>query len=319
MSEGGGESVGTVIVAGAANIGIALAKVVAGVLSGSAAMLSEAAHSFADTITEVLLFVALRRGARPPDERHAFGHGKSSFVWATLAAFATLFLGAGFAITQGVHAILSHQQTGDFRLSYVVLAVSFVLEGLSLWRAAGQVRGTARRLRVRPLRYLRRTPDTAVKAVTFEDSTALVGLVLAAAGLLLTELTGQAWWDGGASVAIGALLALVGITLVRANVSLIVGEAPSVTLQQRMVAELERMPAGVIELLAMYLGPRSLLVAARVCFANTEPARLGEIADEAERRLRALFPLVEYVFLDPTPGPPGPIRARPEPDQPSTV
>jgi cation diffusion facilitator family transporter len=313
------ESVGTVIIAGAANVAIALAKLAAGVISGSAAMLSEAAHSFADTVTEILLFVALRRGSRPPDELHPFGHGKSSFVWATLAAFATLFLGAGFAITQGVHAIVSHRQTGDYLVSYVVLAISFVLEGLSLLRALSQIRGNARRYRVPPLRYLRRTPDTTVKAVTFEDSAALVGLTLAALGLLLSELTGDPVYDGAASVAIGALLAVVGTLLVRANVSLIIGEAPPARLRDQIVAELESVESveRVIEVLTMYLGPDSLLVAARVAFTGPEPLQLGHAADEAERRLRERFPLVRYVFLDPT-LPPS-IQTRPAPGRASTV
>jgi cation diffusion facilitator family transporter len=313
------ESFGTVIVAGLSNLGIAVAKVVAGVLSGSAAMLSEAAHSFADTLTEILLYIALRRGSRPPDELHQFGHGKSSFVWATLAAFATLFLGAGFAITQGVHAIVSHTQTGDYLVSYVVLAVAFVLEGLSLLRALSQVQGNARRYRVPLLRYLRRTPDTAVKAVASEDSAALVGLTLAGMGLLLSELTGDPVWDGAASVAIGALLGVVGITLVRANVSLIIGEATPTRLQKQIVAELESVDSveRVFEVLTMYLGPDSLLVAARVAFSGPEPARLGNAADEAERRLRERFPLVRYVFLDPTPPPA--IRTRPAPGPASTV
>jgi cation diffusion facilitator family transporter len=317
------QSVGTVIVAGLANIAIALAKTVAGILAGSAAMLSEAAHSFADTLTELLLFVSLRRGARPPDDRHPFGHGKSSFLWATVAALATLFVGAGFAVTQGIHAIVSHSETGDYLVSYVVLAISFVLEGASLLRAVGQLRGSARFWRVPLLRYLRRTPDTAVKAVTFEDSAALVGLVLAGAGIGLSELTGDPVWDGAASVAIGALLGVVGVALVRANVSLIIGEAPPARLRGEIIGELERLPSveRVIEVLTMYLGPRSLLVAARVAFIGTEPAQLGAAADQAEQRLRAKIPLITYVFLDPTPrpDPSSAIHARPPGDQASTV
>ena len=317
------ESTGTVIVAGLANLAIAAAKLVAGLLSGSAAMLSEAAHSFADTLTEVFLFVSLRRGARPPDEKHPFGHGKSSYIWATLGAFATLFLGAGFAITEGVHAILTNEQTGDYLVSYVVLAIAFVLEGTSLLRALSQLRRSARRWRVPILRYLRRTPDTAVKAVTFEDSAALVGLALAAAGLGLTELTGDPLWDGVASIAIGALLAVIAIQLVRANVSLIVGEAPPPRLRDEIVAELERLPEveRVLEMLTMYLGPDSLLVAARVAFVGPVD-RLTAAADEAERRLRARFPLIRYVFLDPTPRPARvgpPIHPRPEDGGASTV
>jgi cation diffusion facilitator family transporter len=305
VSESGSEeSIGTVVFAGLANLAIGAAKAVAGVLSGSAAMLSEAAHSLADTVTEVLLFVALRRGAQPADERHPFGHGKLSYVWALLAAFATLTFGAGFAIFQGVHTIVDHTESGDYLVSYIVLVVSFVVEGLSLARVVSQLRGGARRWRVPMLRYLRRTPDTTVKAVALEDSAALSGLLIAAAGLGLSELTGSPVWDGAASIGIGVLLVAVATFLVRSNVSLIVGEATPIGLRDAIQDELEQSPHfnRVLEVLTMYLGPRSLLVAARVDFADSSIRELAAASDDAERRLRERFPLITHVFLDPTPG-----------------
>ena len=127
---GSGESVLTVVVAGLANLAIAIAKAVAGLLSGSAAMLSEAAHSVADTTTEVLLYTALRRGSKEPDERHPFGYGKESYVWASIAALFTFVAGAGFSVTHGVTTILHGEETSDFLVSCIVLAVSAVLEGI---------------------------------------------------------------------------------------------------------------------------------------------------------------------------------------------
>jgi cation diffusion facilitator family transporter len=302
------ESTLTVIVAGLANLAIAVAKAIAGVLSGSSAVLAEAAHSLADTLTEVLLFVALRRGAAPPDERHPFGHGKRSYVWALLAAFGTLILGAGFAVIEGIRTIVFPVTTGDFLITYIVLVISFVFEAISLARALSQLRGTARRWRAPVLRYLRRTPDTALKAVTLEDSGALVGLVLAGAGVGLTEFTGNSVWDGVASICIGVLLAVIGVTLIRTNVSLVVGEATSSRLRRDIRRELEQVPDvdQVLELLTMYLGPQSLLVAARISFVRTSSvAELTRAADEAERRLRERFPLITQLFLDPTPRPDG--------------
>jgi cation diffusion facilitator family transporter len=307
---------GTVIVAGLANIVIAAAKAIAGILSGSAAVLAEAGHSLADTLTEVLLFVALRRGAQPADERHPFGHGKVSYVWALLAAFGTLVLGAGFAVFQGVHTIVDPVKTGDFLISYVVLAISFVVESLSLTRAVSQLRGSARFWRVPLLRYLRRTPDTTLKAVTLEDSAALVGLLFAATGLALTEITGNSLWDGIASIGIGGLLTVIAVTLIRSNVSLVVGEATPARLRQSIKAELEQVNGveRVLELLTMYLGPQSLLVAARIDFTNTASvADLAVAADEAERRLRERFPLITQLFLDPTPRPDGSPDPSPDP------
>jgi len=300
------ESTGTVIVAGLANLAIAVAKAVAGVLSGSAAVLAEAAHSVADTLTEVLLFVALRRGSRPADEDHPFGHGKSAYLWALLAATGTLVLGAGFAVSQGIRTIMAgSQEQGHYTVAYVVLAISFVLEGTSLLRAVRQLRRGAARYMVSTLRFLRRTPDTTVKAVTLEDSAALVGLALAALGLGLTQLTGSPVPDGIASILIGVLLAVVAMALVRTNASLIIGEAPGPRLRAGILEELGSLSdvIQVVEVMAMYLGPDSLLVAARIDFQDTSMAALTAVADEAERRLRTRFPIITHVFLDPTPRP----------------
>src|SRR3954467_11889716 len=153
----GGESTGTVILAGAANLGIAIAKLVGGMISHSAAMLSEAAHSFADTITEILLFIALKRGNKPADDKHPFGYGRETYFWAFMASLATFALGAGFSIWQGGATILGGEEQGSPTISYIVLAVSFVLEGTSLIKAVKQVRGAARQWRVTPGQYLSRT------------------------------------------------------------------------------------------------------------------------------------------------------------------
>lgn len=305
------ESVGTVVVAGLANLGIAIAKAVAGVLTGSAAMLSEAAHSVADTTTEVLLFTALRRGQKRPDARHPFGYGKESYVWAFLAALFTFVAGAGFSIYHGVTTIRHGEETGDYLIAYVVLAVSFVLEGISLRRAVRQVRGSAARWGTTPRRFLKVTPDTAVKAVFLEDSAALIGLLLAAAGLGLAEVTGDPLYDGLASVGIGLLLLVVAVILARANVSLLVGQSVSDRLHARIRAELTEVPTvdRIDELLTMQLGPDDVLVAARVDFADDATgAAIETAADDAERRLKELYPAIRYVFLDPTRGPAGRVR-----------
>lgn len=299
------ESVGTVILAGAANLAIAVAKLVAGLVSGSSAMLSEAAHSLADTITEIFLYVALVRGRQPADEEHPFGYGKESFVWAFIAALFTFVGGAGFSIYHGVMAIAHDEKSGDFLWSYAVLAISFVAEGTSFLRAQRQVAGESRRWGISRSRFLRLTPDTTVKAVYFEDSAALVGLVLAALGLGLTEMTGDEMWDGLASIAIGVLLFLVAAVLARSNASLLVGRSVPRRIHNQIAADLAGIPivVAVPTLLTMQLGPGDILVAAKVDFDDDVSG--GEIeaaSDEAERRLRARFPAIRYVFLDPTRG-----------------
>jgi cation diffusion facilitator family transporter len=304
MAEKSAESLGTVLVAGAANLAIALAKLVAGLVGGSAAMLSEAAHSAADTVTELLLLVAVRRSGRPADRRHPFGHGKSGFFWAMMAAVATLVGGAGFSVTHGLHEISHGEELSNLTPSYIVLAVSFVIEGISFTKALTQLRGEADRHRIGPLRLVRITSDTALKAVLFEDAAALAGLLIAAAGLLGSQLTGSALWDGAASVAIGLLLLVVALTLIRSNLSLLIGQAAPQQVEVGIRAVLLAQPEveDVVELLTMMIGPGEILVAAKIDFRDESSAAGVEIAcEEVDRRLRERFPGVTQVFLDPTP------------------
>jgi cation diffusion facilitator family transporter len=299
----GGESTGTVVLAGVANFGIAVAKLIGGLISHSSAMLSEAAHSLADTITEVLLFVALKRGNRPADDTHPFGYGRETYFWAFLASLATFGLGAGFSIWQGVATILGGEEQGDPLIAYIVLAVSFVLEGASWLKAVRQVRGAAKKWGTTPRGYLRNTTDTTVKAVTFEDTAALVGLVLAALGLFLEHLTGNPVWDGVAAITIGVLLLAVAYALARANMSLLVGQAASPRIEEQLREEIVALPhvEDVSFLLTSVIGPGQLVVAAKVDFVDSATADdIERTSDEAERRLVGRHEGVRYVFLDPT-------------------
>jgi len=303
--ESGGESTGTVIVAGVVNLGIALAKLVGGLISHSSAMLSEAAHSVADTVTEVFLFVALKRGQKPPDEKHPFGYGRETYFWAFIASLTTFLVGAGFSFYQGITTIIEREPQGDPLVSYIVLAVSFVLEGISFRKAVKQVRGAARQWGVSPTGYLSRTTDTTVKAVTFEDAAALVGLVLAALGLFLEEMTGDPLWDGVSAITIGLLLLVVAYVLARANMSLLVGQAASPRIEQELMAEITALEhvVDVPFLLTSVIGPGQLLVAAKVDFDDDVSAgEIERISDEAEQRLVGRHEGVRYVFLDPTAG-----------------
>jgi divalent metal cation (Fe/Co/Zn/Cd) transporter len=186
-----------------------------------------------------------------------------------------------------------------------VLGVSFLAEGTSFLRARRQVNSESRRWDISPFRFLRLTPDTTVKAVYFEDSAALVGLVLAAAGLLLAEITGSEVWDGIGSVCIGLLLLVVASILARTNVSLLVGRAVPRRMHNQISQDLNSIPivVSVPTLLTMQLGPEDILVAAKVDFDDdASGADIEGASDDAERRLRARYPAIRYVFLDPTRG-----------------
>ena len=303
--EGGGESTTTVVVAAVANLGIALAKAVAGVISGSSAMLSEAAHSVADTVTELMLLVSLKASDRPADEEHPLGYGGARYIWALLASVATFVGGGVFAMYDGVHTLTHREDPGDPLISYLVLAVAFILEGYSLRTGLKQARGEADRLGVRLKRYLRRTPDTAVKAVVMEDSAALAGLLLAAAGLFAGQLTGSGVWDGVASLCIGVLLVYVAWVLGHANSELLIGRPLPAEMRAAVRAELLADPhvMDVIELTTLLQGPDEALVAAKVDFRDMySAADIERACDSMARRVRERFPAVRRVYLDPTPG-----------------
>ena len=218
----------------------------------------------------------------PADQRHPFGYGKESYVWAFFAAMFTFVAGAGFAVTHGVTTILVHEHSGDYLVSYIVLAVSFVIESISLARAVRQVRRESRRWRTTPRRFLRLTADTTVKAVFLEDSAALIGLLLAGAGVGLSHATGDEVWDGVASILIGLLLLTVAGILASNNLSLLVGRAVPERLRHEIEQELAGLPEveRIDTLMTMQLGPDDILVAAKVDFRDEATGA----ADRGRRR-----------------------------------
>ncbi|MFD0077977.1 cation diffusion facilitator family transporter [Streptomyces sp. NPDC127166] len=300
-----GESTFTVIVAAAANLGIAVAKAVAGIVSGSSAMLSEAAHSVADTVTEAMLLTALKRSEKPADEDHPVGYAGERYVWAMLAAVATFVGGAVFSIYDGVHTLTHGEELGDPTVSYVVLGIAFVLEAFSLRTGVRQVRAEADRMQAPFARYLRLTADTTVKAVVMEDSAALVGLLLAAGGLLGGQITGSGVWDGVASILIGVLLVYVAWVLGRSNAELLVGRPVPRAMRSEIREELLSVPhvIDVLDLITLIQGPGEVLIAAKIDFRDVASAEQVEWAcEDAESQLRERFPSIRRVYLDPTPG-----------------
>jgi len=298
------ESHKTVYVALAANAGIGVAKLAGGLISGSSAMLAEAAHSVADTTNQLLLLASLNLAERPADDEHPFGYGKERFFWSFLAAVSIFVSGALFSVYEGLHRIFgSSESEGGVGIAFAVLAIGLVLEGSSLIRATRQTGGEARERSRTLTRHLRVTRDPTVKTVVFEDSAAVIGLLLAAAGLGLTALTGSTVWDGAASVCIGILLAAVAFFLGRDTKGLLIGEGAQPEEREAIerVFEEHSGVGSVEELLTMALGPQALLVAARLDFIpDLDSDAVEEVADELEHQLREAVPEITEVFLDPT-------------------
>ena len=297
------ESRFTVLLALAANIGVGLLKLMAGLISGSSALLSEAAHSAGDSTTEVLLLVAQRRSAKPADRSHPFGYGKERYFWSLLAAVAIFVSGAGFSFYQGAHTVLGgSEESGHLWINYPVLAIAAVLEGASLRQAAGQMKRETARTRRSLRMYLRIPRDPTVESVLLEDSAAMIGLAIATVGVALHQLTGSALWDGLASIAIGVLLLCVCFVLARACQALLVGRQADPRLLDEIVAflEAEAEVDDVVDVLTMLAGVDNVLLCARVDFVDSFSAADLELACvRLDGQLRERFPMLGEIFIQP--------------------
>ena len=288
MTQPDDASLRTVVVAVAANLLVAVAKGVAALLTGSAAMLAETTHSIADTFNEVLLYVGVRSGARPADERHPFAYGKAGYIWSLLAAVGIFVVGGLFAIAVGVQTLRRPEPVTNVAVGVAVLLISAGLEATSWRRARRQLRSEAAARHLDLGEYLVTSSDPTPTAVFLEDSAALVGIALALAALVLHITTGSALWDGAASLLIGLLLMVVAYLLMRRNLALLIDEAAPADIRERLRQAVAREPwvAEVAELTAVYIGPRHLLVLAHIVPVEGAdlPANIGRL----RRRLLAV-------------------------------
>jgi cation diffusion facilitator family transporter len=293
----------TVLIALASNAFVALVKLAGGLMSGSTAMLAEAAHSLADTANQAFLLVSIALGSREPSPDQPFGYAQMRFLWTFVAAVGMFAAGALFAIGYGVYELLSGEKASGFAIAYITLAIAFAAEGTSWLRALRQVRSEAREAELPLIRYVRGSRDPNVKMVLFEDTAALVGILIALAGIVIDQVTGSSVFDPAASIAIGLLLVGVAVWMGRDVSHLLIGGAARPEERDALesaLAEFDEVDQ-VVELLTMALGPNALLVAARVDLATgLDPERVEEVSDEIDERLREVVPDVTEVFLDAT-------------------
>lgn len=297
------ESTLTVVLALFANIGVGLLKLSAGLITGSSALLSEAAHSAGDSATEVLLLVAQRRSQKPADRSHPFGYGKARFFWSLLAAVAIFVSGSAFAFYEGLHTVIGGGESGaHLWINYPVLVFAAVLEGISLRQAAKQMRNETRRTR-RTLRAYVLTPrDPTATSVLLEDTAAIAGIALALLGVGLHQLTGSYIYDGAASIAIGVLLLGVSFVLARACAELLIGRQADPQLLSAVEQFLEDREdvLDVVDVLTMVVGSDSVLLCARVDFVDRlNAADLEEACVRIDEQLRRRFEMLSEVFIQP--------------------
>jgi len=304
-----GESVRTIVIALVANVVIAIAKLVAGLMSRSTAMLAEAAHSFADTLSEVLLAVAMHRAKKPPDEVHPLGHGREQFLWALMAAIASFIIGGCFSVAMAIQRLMRGGEAGPSLPAWIVLAISFVADGASWLQSVRQARRDAREAGHAFWPHLRHSSDPIVRAVVLEDSAALAGLVLAAGGLLITNVTGNNAADAIASLLIGILLALTAFGVARPLADFLVGRSLPADYLEKLRSVVAASPAvdQVVAFQAVYIGPREVIVAAKVRpRRDIDALSLTRAIDDLDGALRDASSFVADVYLDITTSSRGP-------------
>ncbi|HZI85342.1 MAG TPA: cation diffusion facilitator family transporter [Pyrinomonadaceae bacterium] len=284
---------------------ITILKFIAAVITGSSGMMAEALHSFADTTNQVFLLLGLRFYKRPASDKHPFGYGKERFFWSFIAAIFIFGVGATYAIYEGVVKLSHPHPPENLKWAYWVLAISFVLEAGSIALAIYQEVKEAHHEGLTFFAYLRESKDPTAKTVIFEDSAALLGIVIAGVGIYLTDHhTGPgngAYWDGVASIVIGLVLAVVAFVLARSSRGLLLGEAANRKVVEAIKEAIESHPnvVRVVELLTMHLAPKQILINAHVNLRDD--LRTGDIVqtiEEVEDLIKRAEPKVEMVFLE---------------------
>jgi cation diffusion facilitator family transporter len=297
-----GESTRTIVIAFFANLIIAGSKLAAGLVSGSTGMLAEAAHSGADSVNEIFLAFGLHRDRKPPDETHPMGHGRERFLWAFMASIASFLVGGCVSIFLAItHLKGGSEIAGPW--PWIVLGVAFVADGISWLQAFRQARTQAKEYGISVWRYLGGASDPVVRAIAIEDSAALIGVLLAAAGLLLSRILGSSVPDALASLLIGILLTFTALAVGRPLADFLVGRSipPWMFDKLETMFREERAIEGVVSLHAIYTGPEEAVVLAKV-----RPSRgmnidqLSRVMDELDRRIRRALPIVADVFIDVT-------------------
>ncbi|MGA7436536.1 MAG: cation diffusion facilitator family transporter [Luteibacter sp.] len=292
-----------VYVALAANVGIAAAKFIAAALTGSAAMLSEGVHSLVDSVNEILLLYGLRRSHKAPDRQHPLGYGRELYFWSFIVALLVLALGAGFSLYEGVNHILAPEPLRDPTVSYIVLGIAALFEGTSWYLSLKSVQ--RRKGKMGYFEAFRGSKDPTTFTVLFEDSAALLGLAIAGIGIYLSHALNEPRLDGWASIGIAVVLALASVLLARESKALLIGEAATPHLLDKVCRITSTVPGvrKVNGMLTLQLGPDQVMVALSTEFEDgLTTVQIEECVRRMEAATRdAQLPIVALFVKPQTP------------------
>ena len=280
----------TVLIAVGANLIIAIAKTVAAFMTGSASMIAESAHSWADAGNGTLLIVAEKKAVKPADRSHPLGYGKEAYVWSMIAAFDVFMAGSIVSIYTGITEWNAPETETNYTIGFIILAVAFVLEGFSLTQAYLQSKKHGKAINVSALGYVVDTSNPTLRGVFFEDLAAVIGLVVAAAAMGMHAYTGQPFWDALGSIVVGILLGMVAIFLINRNRDFLVGYKVSETMHDYILTELLNHPDidSVSYLHLEWVGPKKIFMVAAVDIAgNQKEQQIAQKFEDIENQFRA--------------------------------
>jgi divalent metal cation (Fe/Co/Zn/Cd) transporter len=298
MSTEGG--IKAVLAALVANVGIAISKFVAFLLTGSSSMLSESVHSLADSGNQVLLLVGNRHSKRTTTEKHQFGYGRVRYIYGFIVAIVLFVIGGIFSLYEGIHKVQNPEEVSNTTIALAVLTVAVILESFSLRTALREV--NAIRGKRTLWQFVRAARQPELPVIVLEDIGALLGLIFAFIGVGISAITNNSQWDGMGAIAVGLLLVVIAVILTIEMTSMLVGEsalsedidAIEKALQSASIVQ------KVIHLRTLYVGPDELLVACKIAVSSEQSgAILSSGIDEAEKLIRASVPHARYIFIEP--------------------
>ena len=292
-------SVKSIIFALSANLGIAITKTVAAVITGSGAMLAESIHSYADCGNQGLLFLGIKAAKKKPDVEHPLGYGKSTYFWSFIVALMLFSLGGLFSIYEGIHKLHTTEELNSPFIAIIVLSVSMLLEAASLWGCITQINKL--RHGVSLWQWLKNSRQSELVVVFGEDVAALFGLLFALVAIILSLVTGNPIYDSIGSIGIGVLLVIVSFFVAVKVKSLLIGQSADEDIRLGINDFLEKRPEidQVLNVITLQLGPQIMLTVKAKMTETKSAEKLINDINVCEKELKSLFPTVQWVFFEP--------------------
>jgi len=278
---------------------IAIMKFIAAFMTGSSAMFSEGIHSVVDTGNQILLLYGLKQSKKPADDRFPFGHGKEIYFWSFIVAIMIFAVGAGISIYEGIHRLLEPAPIDNFLVNYIVLGLAMIFEGAAWFFALKEFKKAKGRWGY--FEAVQRGKDPSMFVVLFEDSAAMLGLLVALLATILTQVTGNLYFDGAASIFIGLILAGTALWLAFETKSLLIGESANIHVVNgiRKLAQTYDHIEHVNEVLTMHMGPEFILVNISVEFKNSATAtEIEDTVSELDAAIKNEYENVKRIFIE---------------------